>query len=113
MARQRKVAFTEDAAARIAKATLAYERGNRNQSAIKFRQVSDDVGIRLGKTSAPWDKGSLADIELYESGPANAEESSGVTLTGCVNKFGDVESNRWVAVASGPGGRWYLIAAEC
>lgn len=114
MARSRKVAFTEDAAGRVAKATLAYERGNRDQSPIRFRQVSDDgEPVRIGKTTSQWLKGSLATIDLWESGDAGAEQASGETLGGCVNKFADVASGKWVSVARGPFGAWYLIAAEC
>lgn len=116
MARQRKVAFTEDAAARVAKATLAYERGNRDQSPITFRQVSDDGDpIRIGKTTAAWDKGTLATITLYEAGtpPNETANSPAETIQDAVNKFGDVEADRWVAVARGQNGSWYLIAAEC
>lgn len=114
MARQRKVAFTEDAAGRVAKATLAYERGNRDQSPIRFRQVADDgEPVRIGKTSSQWLKGSIATIDLWEAGDAGSELSSGETLDGCVNKFADVASGKWVSVARGPFGAWYLIAAEC
>lgn len=58
MAVQRKVALTEDAARRVAAATLAYERGNRDQPPIRFRSVSEDGGgglpIRLAQTSGVW-----------------------------------------------------------
>lgn len=114
MARQRKVAFTEDAASRVARATLAYERGNRDQSPVRFRQVADDGDpIRLGKTTAQWAKNTLATITLYEGGEPPNETEEGGTLENCVNKFGTVASNRWVAVARAANGSWYLIAAEC
>lgn len=116
MARQRKVAFTEDAAARVAKATLAYERGNRDQSPITFRQVSDDGDpIRIGKTTAQWSKGTLATITLYEAGtpPGETANSPAETIEDAVNKFADVPNNKWVALARAANGSWYLIAAEC
>ncbi len=111
-----KVAFTGDAAARVARATLAYERGGRDKAPIKFRQVGDEGDpVRLGKTTTAWDKGSLATIELYEQGtpPTEAKKLPPDTLEECVNKFADVEADRWVIVARGRNGYWYLIAAEC
>lgn len=117
MAKSRKVAFNEEAAGRVARATLAYERGNRDQSPIKFRTVSDDGGdpIRLGKTTAQWLKGTLATITLYENGtpPNETAASPAETLADCVNKFADVPSGKWVAVAKAANDSWYLIAAEC
>lgn len=116
MAGEQKVAFTEDAAKRVAAATLAYERGNRDMSPIKFRQSGGDGNpIRNGKTTAVWLKNTLATIELYEDGePPNETKGSPVeTLERCVNKFTDVQSGKWVTVALAANGYYYLIAAEC
>lgn len=111
----RGVRFTEEGARRVIAATRAYERGNRDQPPIKFRTGGDDEPLRLGKTTAQWTKGAVATITLYESGtPGNEVTASPAeTLEGCINKFGDVPANKWVAVMRGPFGRWYLIAAEC
>ena len=113
----RKVAFTEEAAKRVSAATLAFERGNRDQPPIRFRQVSDDGDpVRLGKTTAAWNKGTTATIELYEEGtpPSETKKSpTADTLEGCVNKFVNVASGKWVIVARGGNGSWYLISAEC
>ena len=109
----RKVRFTEEAARRVAAATLAYERSGRDQPPIHFRQGGDDgEPIRLGKTTAIWNKGSVATIQLWEGGTPGSETQTG-TLAGCVNKFANVASGKWVAVARGPLNGWYLIAAEC
>jgi hypothetical protein len=116
MAKTRKVAFTEEAAGRVARATLAFERGNRDQSPIRFRTASDEGDpIRIGKTTATWLKGTLATITLYEDGtpPSETTASPAETLEECVNKFADVPSNKWVSVARAANGSWYLIAAEC
>ena len=115
---RRRVSFSEDAAQRIGKATLAYERGNRDMSPIKFRTVSGDDGgdpIRLGKTSAAWPIGTLADILMWESGtpPDEEQTSPAELLEDAVNKFADVPAGAWVALARGKNGSWYLIAAEC
>lgn len=109
----RRVQLTEATARRMAAATLAYERSGRDQPPIEFRTGGDDgEPIRLGKTTAAWNKGTTATINLWESGTPGSETQSG-TLAGCVNKFADVASGKWVAVARGPLGAFYLIAAEC
>ena len=114
----RRVSFTETDARRIAAATRAYERGNRNQPPIMFRQSGGDDGgdpVRLGKTTAAWDKGTLATVELYEEGtpPTEGKKTPADTIPQCVNKFANVASGKWVIVAKAGNGRWYLIAAEC
>ena len=112
----KRVKFTEDGARRIIAATRAYERGNRDQPPITFRQVSDDGDpIRIGKTTAQWSKGTLATITLYEAGtpPGETANSPAETIEDAVNKFADVPNNKWVALARAANGSWYLIAAEC
>ena len=109
------VAFSDDGARRIIAATKAYEAGSRDMSPIAFRQVADDGDpVRLGKTTATWTKGTTATINVWESGTAGSEtQTTGVTITGCVNKFATVASGKWVMVARGVNGSYYLIAAEC
>jgi hypothetical protein len=112
----RRVSFTENDARRIAAATRAYERGNRSQPPIRFRQGGEDGdSVRLGKTTAAWDKGTTATIELYEEGtpPSEGKKTPADTLENCVNKFANVATGKWVIVARGGNGYWYLIAAEC
>jgi hypothetical protein len=110
------VAFSEDGARRVIAATKAVEAGNRDMPGIRFRDAGGDDGdpIRLGKTSAAWNKGTTATINVWESGTAGSEtQTSGATLTGCVNKFANVATGKWVIVARGVNGSYYLIAAEC
>jgi hypothetical protein len=99
----------------MAAATRAYERGNRDQSAVMFRQGGEDGDpVRLGKTTAAWAKGTTATINVWESGtPPNETQTTGQTLENCVNKFANVATGKWVIVARGGNGYWYLIAAEC
>jgi hypothetical protein len=99
----------------MAAATRAYERGNRDQSSVMFRQGGEDGDpVRLGKTTAAWNKGTLATINVWESGtPPNETQTTGQTLENCVNKFANVATGKWVIVARGGNGYWYLIAAEC
>ena len=71
--------------------------------------------VRLGKTNAEWNKGSLATITLYESGTPGSETAGdpSETLADCVNKFSNVGNDKWVIVALAGNDAWYLIAAEC
>ena len=108
------VAFSEDGARRVIAATKAHEAGVRDMPGVRFRDVGDDDPVRLGKTSAAWTKGTTATINVWESGTAGSEtQTSGVTLTGCVNKFANVATGKWVIVARCHNGSYYLIAAEC
>jgi len=113
------VKFTEGAAPRIAAATRAYEGGGRDQPPIKFRAPPSDDGegepVRIGKTTAQWIKGTVANIPVWEEGipPNDTITDPQETLTACVNKFGTVAANRWVALMKGANGYYYLIAAEC
>jgi hypothetical protein len=113
---ERTVAFTESAARRVAAATKAYERGNKDMPGVRFRQGGGDDGdpVRLGKTSAAWTKGTLATINVWEDGtPPSETQTSGLTLPDCVNKFADVATGKWVMLAKAQNGSYYLIAAEC
>ena len=69
--------------------------------------------VRIGKTTAAWNKGTVAAIPLWEDGTPPSETASGSSLSGCVNKFADVQSGKWVAMARGANGSHYLISAEC
>jgi len=113
---KRRVSFTEDGARRIVNAVRAHERGNANQPPVRFnRPVGGDDGgdpVRLGKTTSAWSKGTLATIDLYESGSPGSETYSG-TLAGCRNKFANVASGKWVIVQRAANGAYYLTSAEC
>lgn len=71
--------------------------------------------VRVGKTTAAWDKGTLATITLYEEGdpPSEHAASPATTLAGCVNKTQNVPSGKFVIVAKAANGHWYLVDAEC
>jgi len=111
------VKFGEGSARRIIAATRAYERGNRDQSPVKFRTVGDDSGESglLGKTDGDWDKDTLAAITIYDSGTAGNEQPSDPprVISQCVNKFADIDADSWVWLALNPNGFWYVTAAEC
>jgi hypothetical protein len=71
--------------------------------------------LRIGKTTATWTKNTLATITLYESGtpPNETASTPPKTLEGCVNKWGDVQANKWVGLQRGATGPYYLVVAEC
>ena len=122
MARQRAnkgdraVVPTADAMRRIGRAVAAYERGDRSIQGYPLRTASDDGGdpVRLCKTSAAWAKGTLATLNVWESGtPPSETQTTGETIEDVVNKFAAVASGKFCMIAKAGNGSWYLIAAEC
>jgi hypothetical protein len=108
------VAFSEDGARRVIAATKSYEAGNRDMPPIKFRDTGDDSTLRLCKTSAAFNKGTVATLNVWESGtPPNETQTSGATVADVVNKYADIEGGKFVSVALHANGRWYVVAAEC
>lgn len=70
--------------------------------------------MRLGKTLSSWSKGTLGTVQIYEAGTApNETASSPSEYLEAVNKFTGVAANKWVIIAKGGNGKWYLISAEC
>lgn len=102
---------------RIGRAVAAYERGDRNRKPQAMPRAWGDGGdpIRIGKTTSAWNKGTLATITLYEQGtpPNETANSPPETIEDCVNKWADVQANKWVAVALAQNGSYYLVVAEC
>jgi hypothetical protein len=107
--------LTADAARRIGRAVSAYERGSRDIYPPAIRTAGDDGDpVRLCKTSAAWAKGSLATLNVWESGtPPSETQTTGETIEGVVNKFAAVASGKFCMIAKAGNGSWYLIAAEC
>jgi hypothetical protein len=113
MASPRKVSWNENDARRVAAATLAYERGNRDMPGLRFRQGGDgDEEPRLGTISSTWSKGATATVTQIK---ADGTALSPTVTFNATNWFAAV------TVASGTkkvlcvfvGDRWLLIAAEC
>lgn len=97
-------------------ARILYSEGSGTGTKWCVVRLGDNASepVRLGKTSSAWAKGTTATIDVWESGsPSSETQTTGVTLSGCVNKFSNVGSGKWVMVAWGGAGAWYLIAAEC
>lgn len=114
MAGERKVAFTEDAARRVAAATLAYERGSRDMPPIRFRQPGSDDSEepRLGTISATWDKGEEATVTQIQ---ADGTALSPTVTFLAKNHFATVTVNSGTkkVLCVFVGDRWLLVAAEC
>lgn len=113
MATPRKVSWNESDARRVAAATLAFERGNRDMPPITFRGGGGDgEEPRLGTISATWSKGSTATVTQIKADGTSLSPTVTFTAT---NHFATV------TVASGTkkvlcvlvGDRWLLQAAEC
>jgi hypothetical protein len=111
----RGVKFSPEDARRIAAATKAYERGNRDSSPVRFRQPPDDSDgeqVRLGTVDATWTKGDTATVTRLNGDGTATDPSETFEAT---NYFATV------TVASGTkkvacglvGSTWILIAAEC
>ena len=114
-----RVDFTRGAAERIANVVRLVEQGDRDGTALRFGKVVDahapgGSALKLGKVTAAWNKNSLRHVVVYSGGTALSETAATppVTLENCVNKFADVQADRWVIVGK-TSGRWYLISAEC
>jgi hypothetical protein len=111
------VAFSEDGARRVIAATKAYEAGNRDMPGIRFRDAGGDdydYSLRLCKTSAAFNKGTVATLNVWESGtPPNETQTSGATVADVVNKYANIATGKFVSVALHANGRWYVVAAEC
>ena len=60
--------------------------------------------IIIGKTTAAWDKGTSATVDVWAGDPL---ADTGNTAT-AMNLFADIEADKWVALLGG-----YLISAEC
>ncbi len=68
--------------------------------------------LRLAKTTAAWEKNTLARIQLYETGTPPNEDSASEFLDDCVNKIERIDSGKWVLVAKATNGYWYLVWGE-
>jgi hypothetical protein len=110
----RPVMLTGRTAARVARAVNAYERGDRNIPGRKFDRggLSYWDSLRLGKTTAAWEKGDTATITLWEDGTPPDEVATTKTIESVVNHLHYVASGVFVLLGMGETGSWYLVASE-
>jgi hypothetical protein len=116
MAREKPVAFTRPAAERIARVCRRVESSGGTGGGGYYPYRADEgEPIRIGKVFQAWNKGTLADVTVSETGNPGIEgpATPPVVIPDCVNRFADVEAGKMVAIAAAGNGRWYLISAEC
>lgn len=112
MAGEPRVSFSQGDAQRISAATLAYERGNRDMPAIRFRQPGDGGGaIRVGKVSQDWSVGTCTTVNIWEDGSGCEPTNSNDTVEDVANLTMKVSAGSWVFIGQAANGRWYLLAA--
>lgn len=107
------VVFTPQAARRVARAVDRVERGPGQEGAGFWPYRADDPpdGLKLCKTTAAWAKDTSAELKEY-TGTAGSETAvTGTATVKAWNKFGDVESGKWVVVGF-IDGDWYLLVPE-
>jgi hypothetical protein len=69
---------------------------------------------RLCKTSAAFNKGATATLDVWEAGtPPSEGQATGQSVVGVVNKFANIAAFKFVSVAMHGNGYWYVVAAEC
>ena len=108
----KSVGFSREDAGRIAKTVRRVEGEPTGSGAVGWwPYVADGAGMKLCKTTAAWAKNSTGSLTEY-TGTAGSEtaDTSG-TKVEAYNRLGDVETGKWVLVASVNGG-WYLVATE-
>lgn len=111
-ARTERVTFTRPAADRIAKAVRQVEAGNREGKGLVFgSRVPSGVASKLKvcKTSADWDVGTLATLEVWHDGTPPSESDSGETIADVVNKVAKVLAGTFVIIGEAENGSWYLV----
>jgi hypothetical protein len=109
------VRFSEGDARRIAAATRAYERGNRDMAPVRFRDPGGDGGdpILIGKTPCDWAVGQCVTITLWGgAGTCTPTQTSPTaTVENVRNLSHDVAQDSWVAIGKAADGQWYLVEA--
>lgn len=120
----RPVQFRQQDAQRIASAVHAVETARRDRKpswlprAFTGKGTGDGL-LHLCKTTATFQKGTLARLPVYEScEPPNETASTNtdgsyVTIGDVVNKYATIPANRFVSIGQHGNGYWYVVSAEC
>lgn len=109
------VGFTREAAGRIADAVRRVE-GMSLGGGVGWHEYRPDdppSPPRIGKTTAIWNKGAAATIDIYKGSGSPVSWTKTGTQTGVLNQWATVASGKWVAIAQFDDGNWYLTTAEC
>jgi hypothetical protein len=78
-----------------------------------LHQPDSSSRLRIGKTTATWNKGTLATITLWETGTPPNETQGGGAIENVVNKWATVASGKWVGIQLAKNGSYYLVVSEC
>lgn len=96
---------------------IAYSTSGPSQNVIHQGLMQDSSSsssrLRIGKTTATWNKGTLATITLWETGTPPNETQGGGTIENVVNKWATVASGKWVGIQLAKNGSYYLVVSEC
>jgi hypothetical protein len=113
---EQPVQFRHRDAQRIANAVAAHEARRRDRKPSELPRASGGGGggLTLGKVTAAWNKNTLRQVIVHDQGNALFESTSAppAFVNGVVNKFANVEADKWVMIGEA-NGRWYLVSAEC
>ena len=111
----RLVQFRLQDAQRIASAVHIVETERRAVKPSRLpRAFAGGKKARLCKTGAKFSKGTIATLDVWEDGtPPNETQSQGQQIEDVVNKYADIEANKFVSVSLHGNGHWYVISAEC
>lgn len=106
--------FTRESAQRIARQVRRMER-NESQPVRRYGSRTTGGGdvyrILIGKTSAAHAKSAAGDVALYSGNGAATLVATGDVVSAW-NRFADIDSGKWVALAEVTWG-YEIIAAEC
>ena len=107
------VLLSPEAAQRMAAATRRVEKmGPDVPGDSWYPYVPDEMqGLKLCKTTAAWAKDTKASLTEYTGTVGSETADTSGTKVEAYNRLGDVETGKWVLVASVNGG-WYLVATE-
>jgi hypothetical protein len=88
--------------------------GPSDKAKLQHMQRSGGSSLRLCKTTAAFNKGAVATLNVWEHGtPPDETQTSGVTVENVINKYANIATGKFVSVALHGNGRWYVVAAEC
>lgn len=95
-------------------ATILWKESGTGTKWALIRLGSGGSPMRLCKTTFAFNKGTLATLDVWETGtPPNETRTSSEAIVDVVNKFANIAAGKFVSVAMHGNGRWYVVAAEC
>lgn len=103
----------QDVFALVGSAPMARTSGGADKSKLQHMQRRANA-MRLCKTTAAFNKGTIATLNVWEDGtPPSETQTSGETVEDVINKYANIKTGKFCSVALHGNGRWYVVAAEC